>query len=390
MFLGRDFVHLATCVPETILRDLRHRTSPLKNRPPRCQKVPMSNKTISRRTIIQGGAALAGTLAIGSWPATLAQKPEERPTLVIFWLNGGPAGLFNSANSFLRSGAFGVTERNVRDLGNGLFVDAGSFGALPPAAQAHMASINFRHGILRPHDHARAAVLESGSRSQLLRLAAVMPEAPIRCAVVNDLGFPVGVSASAPAEGGASLERVVDVEGVARRLLATKLGEVRAAYGMPLNQTSIRDQRSTFAAVELLVHAGASVIFAQPAYTGRTDRQFDTHRDDTGVAARAVMTPITPSLTTFLDRTLALRGRNVVTLLLGEFSRTIPESDHEPGGTATVIGKYVKTGTAGPQNADGSPPANAPPPEALWAFVAAALNLGATPFGRNPNPELIA
>jgi hypothetical protein len=350
----------------------------------------MFKKTISRRTIIQGGAAFAGALALGNWRETLASRPKERPTLVIFWLNGGPAGLFNSANSFLRSGAFGVTESNVRDLGNGLLVDAGSFGSLPLLARSHMASINFRHGILRPHDHARAAVLETGSRSQLLRLAAVMPEAPIRCAVVNDLGFPVGVSASAPAEDGASLERVVDVAGVARRLSSTKLEEVRAAYGMPHHHTSIRDQRSTFAAVELLVHARASVIFAQPAYTGRTDRQFDTHQDDTGAAARAVMMPITPSLTTFLDRTLALPGRNVVTLLVGEFSRTIPESDHEPGGTATVIGKYVKTGTAGPQNADGSPPANAPPPEALWAYAAAALGLVATPFGHNPNPELIA
>src|ERR1043165_5800533 len=107
----------------------------------------MTKQTISRRTIIRGGAALAGTLAMGNFVKTSARTPKERPTLVVFWLNGGPAGLFNSANSFLRSGAFGVTERNVRDLGNDLFVDAGSFGALPLAACAHMASINFRHSV---------------------------------------------------------------------------------------------------------------------------------------------------------------------------------------------------------------------------------------------------
>lgn len=344
---------------------------------------------ITRRTILKGGAAVAGTLALGGLRRFEARPSEARATLVVFWLNGGPAGLFNSADSFLGSGAFGVTERNVRDLGNGLRVDAGSFGALPSAATSHMASINFRHGITRPHEAARAAVLQAGSRSQLLRLAALMPGGPIRCVVVNDLGLPVGVAEDSPSEVGVTLERLVDVETVGRRLGTKQFNEVRAAYGMAQHVTSVRDQRSTFAGVELMVHAGASVIFAQPAYTGRADRQFDTHGDDAGVASRAVMAPITPSLATFLNRTLALPGRNVVTLLVGEFSRTIPKSDHEPGGTATVIGKYVKTGTAGPQNADGSPPVNAPPPEGLWAYTSAALRLPGAPFGRNPNPQLI-
>jgi hypothetical protein len=349
----------------------------------------MADQSITRRTVLQGGAALAGALALGDWREGAARPPEERPALVVFWLNGGPAGLFNSANSFLGSGAFGVTENNVRHLGNGLYVDANSLGALPPEARAHMASINFRHGVIRPHERARAAVLEAGPRSQLLRLAAAMPGGPIRCAVVNDLGLPAGVAASPPLEDGATLERIVDVEEVGRRIEVKKFEETRAAYGAPHNQTSVRDQRSTFAAVELLIHAGASVIFAQPAYTGRPDRQFDTHKDDSGAAARAVMAPIIPSLSTFLDRTLTLPGRNVVTMLVGEFSRTIPESDHEPGGTATVIGKYVKTGTAGPQLADGSPPTDAPPPEGLWAYASDALRLGAAPFGPNPCPKLI-
>src|SRR5262245_65433277 len=122
-----------------------------------------------------------------------------------------------------------------------------------------------------------------------------MPSGPIRCAVVNDLGLPVGVAAIPPAEGGATLERVVDVEVVGRRIEAKKFEEVRAAYGMPRDHTSVQDQRSTFAAVELLVHAGVSVIFAQPAYTGRLDRQFDTHGDDAGAAARAGRAPSLPA-----------------------------------------------------------------------------------------------
>src|SRR5215213_1825648 len=101
----------------------------------------MKDRIITRRTVLRGGAALAGTLALGNLQESEARPSKERPTLVIFWLNGGPAGLFNSADSFLRNGAFGVTESNVRNLGNGLYVDAASFGALPSQALAHMASI---------------------------------------------------------------------------------------------------------------------------------------------------------------------------------------------------------------------------------------------------------
>jgi hypothetical protein len=346
----------------------------------------VTHKNISRRALIQGGAALAGTLALGNWGESFTQKPAERPILVVFWLNGGPAGLFNSANSFLRNGGFGVTERNISDLGNGLYVDAGSFGALPPAARAHMASINFRHDIIRPHDLARSAVLENGKRSQLLRMAAAMPiGVPNRCTIVNDLGLPKGVSAGPPAESGVALNFVFDFEAIG----GLRLDEVRSAYGVASDAQFIRDQASTFAAVEALIRADAGVIFAQPAYTGRPDRQFDTHRDSNGVVARKIMEPITPMLAAFLDRVMALPNRNVVTVLVGEWSRTHPESDHAPGGTATVIGKHVKTGTAGPQNADGTPLANAHSPEALWAYAAAALRLSKTPFGRNPNPELI-
>ena len=84
-----------------------------------------------RRTLLKGGAALAGALAFGRLGDAEEPPAADRPTLVVWWLNGGPAGLFNSAGSFLASGAFGVKADNVRDLGNGLYVDAGSLGALP-------------------------------------------------------------------------------------------------------------------------------------------------------------------------------------------------------------------------------------------------------------------
>jgi hypothetical protein len=202
-----------------------------------------------------------------------------------------------------------------------------------------------------------------------------LPRSATPCAIVNNLGLPVGVAVSPPLEQGIGFEHVTKLEDARRTLSTAQFNDFREAYGAFGSHSAIDSLRASFAAVEALVHAGASVVFAQPAYTGREDRQFDTHHDDIGKVAREIMAPITPMLATFLDRVMAMPGRNVVTLLTGEFSRTLPGADHAKGGTATVIGKYVRTGAIGRQQADGSPPDDAPPPEALWAFIASALRL---------------
>src|SRR5262245_46988998 len=175
-------------------------------------EVAMGN-ALERRTVLKGAAA-ALALPAASRIASAAGPPPETPALAILYLNGGPAGLFNSAGSFLEKRSFGVTPDNVRSLGNGLVVDAATLGTLPAAALGHMASINFRHGLYR-HELSRAALLQTGSRSNLLLLAAAMTSpAPIRCAVVNNLGLPVGVDASPPAESGITLERVLDLRAI--------------------------------------------------------------------------------------------------------------------------------------------------------------------------------
>jgi hypothetical protein len=308
---------------------------------------------------------------------------------VIINLNGGPAGLFNSADSFLANGGFGVTQRNVRAVGNGLFVDAGTLGTLPDPALGHMASINFSHGLYR-HELARAAVFQTGGRSNLLLLAkSFLNPAPIRCAVVNSLGLPVGVDPNPPREDGIALERVVDLRTIGVFIEVESTNKIAAAYGVPADSGPIADTRTSFLAAELLLRSGTNVVFTQPLFVGRPDRQLDTHRDSSGAQAREIMGSIMSPLRTLVSRALSLRDRNVVIALVGEFSRTLGECDHEPGGTATVIGRYVKTGTAGRQTPEGAPPVGSPPVAGLWSYLASALKLKDHEFGSNPNPELI-
>ena len=319
---------------------------------------------LERRTVLKGATALLAAPAISRGAGTAA-RAQETPALAILYLNGGPAGLFNSADSFVEKRSFGVTRDNVRPLGNGLVVDAATLGTLPAAALGHMASINFRHGLYR-HELSRAALLQTGSRSNLLLLAGAMTSpAPIRCAVVNNLGFPVGMDAAPPAENGVALERVLDLRSIPVLTDPAQpspgAGRIAAAYGVSPTLTAISDVKTTLLATELLLRSGTSVVFAQPAFVGRADRQFDTHSDSEGVKARDIMVSILGDLRTFLARASEIPGRNVVVALMGEFSRTVGASDHAPGGTATVIGKHVMTGSAGPQTPGGLPPPDSPP-----------------------------
>lgn len=67
----------------------------------------MSQTYVTRRSLLKAGTALAGAVAL-PYRAFADPAPQpDLPALVVFFLNGGPSGLFNSAASFLNNGAFG-------------------------------------------------------------------------------------------------------------------------------------------------------------------------------------------------------------------------------------------------------------------------------------------
>ena len=94
---------------------------------------------------------------------------------------------------------------------------------------------------------------------------------------------------------------------------------------------------------------------------------------------------ITAALKTFTDRTLAMTNRNVVTAIIGDFSRSLPGSNHQANMTATVIGKHVKLGTTGRVNADVGLPSGSPGIQQFWAYLGAVLGATGSPFGANPH-----
>ncbi len=387
--------------------------------------------SLSRRSFIKGvaGAAgiAAGTRLAGSHWINEAKADLEKPGLLMIFLDGGYNALFGAADGLI--GKFGVTAQNITDLGNGLKVDASTYGTLPALARSRMATIGVDHGV---SDHEPSKIQKwwsDGTRSYPLMLASALGgDAPIKAAVVGEM--PPGPR---PPEGLISLQRIRDMEptisalggGVAdartpargtaaavlersaamskrsvdsnsRSLASLKeaypttsavlrkavkpfsFASLSSAYGLGTS-TSLDSFRAQMAAAELMFTAGSNVVLA-------TDLDWDTHGDGTGTVARDRMTAnILPGLKTFLSRMFADPTMNVVVAIAGDFSRSLPGSDHQPNCAVTVMGKYVKVGTTGRVNGNVDMPAGTPDVPQLWSFLAAALKAPQNPFGPNPH-----
>lgn len=397
---------------------------------------------LSRRGFLRGAALAAGALAA---PRLVGQPllgrahaapGTEPPALFILNLIGGYNALFPSAGSFLGSGAFGVADGNVRRLGNGVIVDRPTLGSLPDIALEHMASIGVNHG-LSSHPAAQEAMILEGQTSRLIKMSAALGgTGALRCVSIGTGRRPIGThremnnislqqvrdlsttiaalggttSANAP-ERGIAAEGILAAQAMSRSTLAANAASARSlAEGYPvaaaqLQQTGVALDYEALAAeygvrpgtngslptearnttmqimgAELMIRAGANVVIA-------TQAGWDTHDDRDGSVVRNKMIGdgTIAALRVFTRRMLALTDRNVVTVIMGDFSRSLPGSDHQANLTATVIGKYVKLGSTGRVNANVGLPAGTPGIQQFWAYLAAVLGAKDRPFGANPH-----
>jgi hypothetical protein len=131
----------------------------------------MKNRmNISRRGLLKGVLA-AGGAAIGSRIAGPFAKDalaaEEPAHFVHIFFNGGLNALFaGNADKFLTGNVFGVTSSNIKDVGNGVFTDASTFGLFPQLALDHWGAIGIRHGNAL---HTTPQNLKSGGERAILR-----------------------------------------------------------------------------------------------------------------------------------------------------------------------------------------------------------------------------
>jgi len=377
---------------------------------------------VNRRDFLKVSAGASGALALGGvgtgalpfGPTALAQGPKPSAVVVIF-LQGGYNALFGSADSFANR-SFGVTNGNMLALSNGLVVDS-SFNTLGPYAKANMASAGIAHGI-PIHAQAQTAQFTVGAQNPVITLASALGgSGTIKCANVGQEEIP-GPRATV---NGVSLQKIVnmqttidtlgggapdptmpdraiaanaiaagqlssksEIEGhrnslssavtaydVAIKTLSTPSQPfnpqtLQTAYG--LNGTTISTFNAKMAAAELMIRAGANVV---TAVNGPLS-SWDSHGDTTGARVRTRFTnDILPGLKTFTDRMLTEQSEyNVTVIILGDFARSLPGSDHATVTVATVMGHNVKQGTTGKVDSNVGFVAATPSVDGFWGYIA--------------------
>jgi len=130
----------------------------------------MNSNALTRRALLKAAAAAGGAAAgarlLGPFVPEAHAAPEPAHFVHIFF-NGGLNALFaGCADKYLTAGTFGVTSTNVKNVGNGVYTDASTFGTLPKFALDHWAAIGLKHGNAL---HTTAQNLSSGGERAIIR-----------------------------------------------------------------------------------------------------------------------------------------------------------------------------------------------------------------------------
>ncbi|MCW5831752.1 MAG: DUF1501 domain-containing protein [Labilithrix sp.] len=398
-------------------------------------------KPFSRRGFLKamgiGVGAVVGARLPGSSLVGVARAATPEPTSVVcVYLEGGINAILTGADAFTNT-AFGVNGGNITNIGGGVVVDNTMASAIPEGIRNHVACVGVRHGIT-DHGNAQRSLFMSGNQSAPLVLAnAIGGNGAIKAAVVGDDNLP-NLQRPAPVNGvslqpirdmratieaiagAASAPNVADRAGTAKGIAAAQamskttlqkhanslasldqgysaavatlgkpvqpfsVDDFNQAYGLNGTGVGLGNFRSQMAAAELMVRAGTNFVIAQ-------DFGWDTHNDTSGNEVRNKMNRIGPPLRTFLTRMVQDESpnRNVVVVIMGDFSRSLPTSDHQANLSVLLIGKTIKNATTGRTDQNVGLPAGTPSIPGLWQVLAAAARVDTNPFGANPHSVLV-
>lgn len=393
---------------------------------------------LSRRGLLTAGAASLLLPRVARAQNTQAEKSA----VVVIFFSGSYNAIFSAADAYVPGGQFSVTADNVLDAGGGVVVDKATMGALPAAALSKLCTVGVAHGYSDHINGPRQMFIDARQKSYPLQLAAALGgSAAFRCVHfgprlpgdhpatggvsmigVPDLAMPIALSASGTGGDGPKRGSMAaafrHIAGASQPMfeknpaslrgtyegLHTLIGalerppppgvswdDVAAAYGLPPGSTGAQTFAAQLAGAELMIRAGANMVTIQ-------SMSWDHHGDWPTTRDR-MSTEIIPGLSTFLARTLAMDGFNVVTALTGEFARTGAamvgqESGHANGLSASVFGKYVRQGTTGRPTVSAQSgyalPMGTPATREFWGFLSSLAKSPEQPFGPNAHPSLLA
>lgn len=176
-------------------------------------KLSLSRRTLIKGLLATGGAAIGSRIAGPIGSAIAAPEPSH---FVHIFFNGGLNALFaGNADKFLTGNVFDVTSSNIKEVGNGVFTDAATFGTFPQIALDHWAAIGMKHGSAlhtTPQNRrsgGERAILRDGADSNLTKLAAAMGgSSPFKAVYFGDRA---PAYEEQPAFDGVALERVTSL-----------------------------------------------------------------------------------------------------------------------------------------------------------------------------------